>query len=177
MCVIDIFSKYVWVIPLQDKKGVSIVNAFQKVLDDSDRKPNKVWVDKGSEIYNNSFKKWLKDNEIEMYSIHIEGKSVVAERVISTLNTKIYKYMTLVSKKVYIDKLHDIVAEYSNIYHAKIKMKPVHVKDNTYIDLKKKEVKNPKFKVDDHVRILNTKIFLLMDTAQTGLKKFFLIVK
>ena len=56
MCVIDIFSKYVWVIPLQDKKGVSIVNAFQKVLDDSDRKPNKVWVDKGSEFYNNSFK-------------------------------------------------------------------------------------------------------------------------
>ena len=56
MCVIDIFSKYAWVISLKDKKGVSIVNAFQKVLDDSDRKPNKVWVDKGSEFYNNSFK-------------------------------------------------------------------------------------------------------------------------
>ena len=55
-CVIDIFIKYAWVVPLKDKKGVSIVNAFQKVLDDSDRKPNKVWVDKGSEFYNNSFK-------------------------------------------------------------------------------------------------------------------------
>ena len=60
LCVIDIFSKYAWVIPLKDKKGVSIVNAFQKILKDSDRKPNKTWVDKGSEFYRNSFKKWLK---------------------------------------------------------------------------------------------------------------------
>ena len=56
LCVIDIFSKYAWVIPLKDKKGVSIVNAFQKILKESDRKPNKIWVDKGSEFYNNSFK-------------------------------------------------------------------------------------------------------------------------
>ena len=70
LCVIDIFSEYAWVAPLKDKKGVSIVNAFQKILDDSNRKPNKIWVDKGSEFYNNSFKKWLKDNNIEMYSIH-----------------------------------------------------------------------------------------------------------
>ena len=55
--VIDIFSKYVWVVLLKDKKGVSIVDAFQKILDKSARKPNKVWVDKGSEFYNNSFKK------------------------------------------------------------------------------------------------------------------------
>ena len=69
----------------------------------------KIWVDKGSEFYNNSFKKWLKDNDIEMYSIHNEGKSVVAERFIRTLKTKIYKYMTLVSKNAYIDILDDIV--------------------------------------------------------------------
>ena len=56
LCVIDIFSKYAWVVPLKDKKGVSIVDAFQKILDDSNRKPNKIWVDKGSEFYNNSFK-------------------------------------------------------------------------------------------------------------------------
>ena len=75
--VIDIFSKYAWVFPLKDKKGVSIVDAFQNILDDSNRKPSKIWVDKGSEFYNNSFKKWLKDNDIEMNSIHNEGKSVV----------------------------------------------------------------------------------------------------
>ena len=93
LCVIDVFSKYAWVVPLKDKKGVSIVDAFQKILDKSRRKPNKIWVDKGSEFYNNSFKKWLKDNDIEMYLIHNEGKSVDAERFIRTLKTKIYKYM------------------------------------------------------------------------------------
>ena len=81
LCVIDIFSKYAWVVPLKDKKGVSIVNAFQKILKESDRKPTKIWVDKGSKFYNSSFKKLLKDNEIEMYLIHNEGKSVVAERL------------------------------------------------------------------------------------------------
>ena len=93
MCVIGIFSKYAWVVSLKDKKGVSIVNAFQKILKESDRKPNKIWVDKGSEFYNNSFKKWLKDNDIEMYSIHNEGKFVVAKRFIRTLKTKTYKQM------------------------------------------------------------------------------------
>ena len=82
LCVIDIFSKYDWVISLKDKKGASIVDAFQKILKKSDkRKPNKIWVDKESEFYNNSFKKWLKDNNIEMYSVHNEGKLVVAERL------------------------------------------------------------------------------------------------
>ena len=76
LCVIDIFSKYAWVVPLKDKKGISIVNAFQIILKESNRKPNKIWVDKGSEFYNSSFKKWLKDNDIEMYSIHNEGKSI-----------------------------------------------------------------------------------------------------
>ena len=90
LCVIDIFNKYTWVVPLKDKKGVSIVDAFQNILYDSDRKTNKIWVDKGSEFYNNSIKKWLKDNDIEMYSIHNEGKSVVTERFIRTLKTKIY---------------------------------------------------------------------------------------
>ena len=69
-----------------------------------------------------------------MYSIHNKGKSVVAERFIRTLKTKIHKHMTSVSKNVYMDKLDDIVNEYNNTYHRKIKMKPIDVKDNTYID-------------------------------------------
>ena len=99
LCVIDIFSKHAWIVPSKDKKGTSTVNAFQKILDKSGRKPNKIWVDKGSEFYNNSFKKWFKDNDIEMYSIHNEGKSVASERFIRTLKNKIYKYMTSISKK------------------------------------------------------------------------------
>ena len=109
-CVIDIFSKYAWVIPLKDKKGISVVNRFQKI-NNSKRKPNKLWVDKASEFYNNSFKKWLQDNDIVMYSTNNEGKSVVAERFIRTLKYKIYKYITAISKDVYIHKLDDIVKE------------------------------------------------------------------
>ena len=154
MCVIEIYSKYVWVAPLKDKKGVTIVNALQKILNDLERKPNKIWVDQGSEFYNNYFKKWLKDNDIEMYSTHNEGKSVFPERFIRILKTKIYKYITSVSKNVYIDKLNDIVNECNNTYHRTIKMKPVDVKDNGYIYFGKEiNDKDPKFKVGDHVRI------------------------
>ena len=89
-----------------------------------------------------------------MCSIHNEGKSVVTERFIRTLKAKIYKYISLVSKNVYIDKLDDIVDEYNNAYHKTIKMKPVDVKDNTYIDFEKEiNDKDAKFKVADHVRI------------------------
>ena len=137
LCVIDIFSKYAWVVPLKDKKGVSIVKAFQIILKQSTRKPNKIWVDKGSEFYNASFKKWLQDNDIVMYSTHNEGKSVDAKRFIRTLKIKIYKYMTSLSKNLYIDELDDIVNEYNNTYHTTIKMKPIDVKGNTYINTNK----------------------------------------
>ena len=109
LCVIDSFSKYAWVIPLKAKKGISIVNESQKMLNDSKRKPNKIWVDKGSKFYNNSFKKWLQGNDIVLYSTNNKGKSVVAERFIRTIKNKIYKYMTSTSKNEYIDKLDDIV--------------------------------------------------------------------
>ena len=154
LCVIDIFSKHAWVVPLKDEKDISIVKAFQSILKQSNRKPNKIWVDKGSEFYNAYFKKWLRDNDIVMYSTHNEGKSVVAKRFIRTLKSKIYKYMTSISKNVYIDKLDDIVDEYNNTYHTTIKMKPIDVKDNTYINTSKEtNNKDPKFKVGDHVRI------------------------
>ena len=72
LCAIDLFSKYAFAVPLKDKKGVTISNAFQSILDISKRKPNKVWTDQGSEFYNNVFKKCLKDNDIIMYSTHNE---------------------------------------------------------------------------------------------------------
>ena len=154
LCFINIFSKYAWVVLLKDKNGNSIVNAFQKILDKSGCKPNKIWVDKGSEFYNYFFEKWLKDNNIQMYLIHNEGKSVVPERFITTLKNKIYKYMTAILKNVHIDKLYDLVDEYNNAYHGTIKMKLIDVKDNTYIDFEKEvNDKDSKFKVGDHVRI------------------------
>ena len=127
---------------------------FKKYLMIRKEKPNKIWADEGSEFYNSSFEKCLKDNDIEMYLIHNEGKSVVAEKFIRTLKTKMYKYMTLISKIVYIEKLNDIVNEYNNTYHRTIKMKPVDIKDNTYIDFNKQDTK---FKVGNHVRIFKYK--------------------
>ena len=82
LCAIDLYSKCAFVVPLKDKKGISIVSAFNKIMKDSNRKPNKIWVDQGSEFYNRVFKKWLSDNDIIMYSTFNEGKSVVAERFI-----------------------------------------------------------------------------------------------
>ena len=152
LCVIDIFSKYAWVAPLKDKNGIGIVKAFQSILKQSNRKPNKIWVDKGSEFYNAYFKKWLRDNDIAMYSTHNERKSAAAERFIRTLKSKIYKYMTSISKNVYIDKLDDIVDEYSNTYHTTIKMKPIDIKDNTYINTSKKKV---------IIKILNLKLVIV----------------
>ena len=101
----------------------------------------------------------LEKNDIEMYSTHNEGKSVVAERFIRTIKNKIYKHMTSISKYVYIDKLDDIVNEYNNTKHRTTKMKPIDVKDNTYIDFGKEVNDNdPKFKIGDHVRISKYKI-------------------
>ena len=91
--VIDNYGKYAWVILLKDKKGIAITNAFKENSEESIRKPNKIWVDKDSEFYHRSIKSWQK-NDIKMYSTHNEGKIVVAETFISTLNYKIYEHMT-----------------------------------------------------------------------------------
>ena len=117
-----------------------------------------MWVDKCSEFYNSSFKRWLKYNNIEMHSTQNELKSVVAERFIRTLKNKVYKHITSVSKYVYIDKLDDVVNKYNYTYHRTIKRKPIEVKDKTYADsIKKVNDQDPQFKVGHHVRILKYK--------------------
>ena len=128
---------------------------------------NKIWVGKGSEFYNKSIKPWLENNGIEMYSTRIEGKSVIAKRFIRTLKNK-------VSKNVYTDKLDGIVNKYNNKYHSTIKMKPVDVKSNTYIDYSKEiNVKNPKFEIGDIVRISKYKnIFLKGYTPNWSVEAF-----
>ena len=152
LCAIDLYSKYAFVIPLKDKKGISIVNAFNKIIKHSNRKPNKIWVDQGGEFY--VFEKWLSDNDINMYSTYNEGKSVVAERFIKTLKNKLYKHMTTTGKNVYYDVLDDVVNKYNNTKHITIKMKPIDVGENNkrvYID--EHNEKDSRFKVGDRVRI------------------------
>ena len=134
------------------KKGVAITNPFQKILDESNHKPNKIWADKGSELYNRSMKSWLEKNAIEIYSIHNEGESAVAERFIGNLKNKVYKYITSISKHVYIDKLDDIVNKFNNIYQRTIKMKPVDVKPSTHIDFNKENNKE---------NLLNLKLMIM----------------
>ena len=99
MCVIDIFSTYELVINLKDKKGITIFNAFQKILDELKRKPNKIWVGNGSEVYNKSMKSCLEKSNTEMYSTHSGGKSAVAKRYMKTLKNDIYNHMIVASKK------------------------------------------------------------------------------
>ena len=153
LCAIDLFSKYAFVVPLKDKKGISIPNAFNKIIKQSNRRvkgtsakhirPNKIWLDQGGEFYNRAFKKWLSDNDIIMCSTFNEGKSVVAERFMKTLKNKLYEHMTATGKNVYYDVLDDVVNEYNNTEHNTIKMKPKDVKDDNkrvYIDEHNKNV-------------------------------------
>ena len=100
MSVIEIYSKYRWVTPLKDKTGITIINTFQKILDESGCKPKTIRVNKSSEFCSRSMKSWLQDNEIEIYSTQNEGKSVVAKKFIRNVKNKIYKYKSSVSKNI-----------------------------------------------------------------------------
>ena len=180
LCVIDLFSKYAFVVPLKDKKGSIIVDTFQSILNKSKRKPNKIWVDQGSEFYNNNFKKWLKDNDIAMYSTYNEGKSVVAERFIKTLKNKIYKHVTTISKNVYFDVLDDIAIsiKYNNTYHSTNKMKPINVRDNNFIEyIEESSKKSPKFKIGDHVRISKYKNIFAKGYTPNWSEEIFIVNK
>ena len=172
------YSKYAFVVPLKDKKGISIVNAFNKIIKQSNRKPNKIWVDQGGEFYNNVFEKWLLDNDINMYSMYNEGKSVVAERFIRILKNKSYKHMTATGKNVYYDVLDDVVNKYNNNKHNTIKMKPINVGDNNkrvYID--EHNEKDSKFEVGDKVRISRYKNIFAKGYAPNWSSEIFIVNK
>ena len=171
-------SKYAFVIPLKDKKGISIVNAFNKIIKQCNRETNKIWVDQGGEFYNNVFKNWLSDNDIIMYSTNNESKSVAAERFIRTLKNKLYKHMTATDKNVYYDVLDDVVNKYNNTKHSTIKMKPIDVKHNNkrvYID--EHSEKDSRFKVGDTVRISKFKNIFAKGYTPNCSKKIFFVDK
>ena len=143
LCAIDLFSKYAWVVPLKEKRGISIV--IQKIISKG-RKANKIWVDPGGEFYNKLLK---------MDSTFNEEKSVVTERFIRTLKNKIFNHMAAVSKNVYFDVLDNIVDKYNNTVHRSIKMKPIDVTFDSHAEYNEdSNVTRPTFKVGDYVRIL-----------------------
>ena len=172
------FSKYALVVPLKDKKGISITDAFKKIIKQSGRKPNKIWVDQGGEFYNRDFKKRLSDNDIIMYSTYNEGKSVVAQRFIRTLKNKLYKHMTATGKNVYYDVLDDIVNEYNNTKHNTIKMKPKDVKnDNKRVYIDEHNKKDNRFNVGDRVRISKFKNIFAKEYTPNWSREIFIINK
>ena len=178
LCFIDLFSRFGWVAGLKDKKGVSIVNGFQSILNESNRKPSKIWVDHGSEFYNNALKNFLKNNDTEMYSTHNEDKSVLAERFIKTLKNKIYKNMTTVGKNVYFDVLDDIVKKYNNTYLSSIKMKPKDVTEDSFVEYSEESNKtDPKFKAVHHVRISRYKNIFTKGYTPTWSEEIFVVKK
>ena len=155
LAVIDVFSKYGWLTPLKDKTGKSVASASKTIF--KERKPEKMWVDKGKEFYN----KDLKDL-IELYSTENEEKPSVVERWIRTMKEKMWKYFMANSTKVYMNALSDLIREYNNTRHSSIKMTPVNasIKENKlrvwrnlYLEYLEIHDVNPKFSVGDKVRI------------------------
>ena len=178
LCVIDLFSKYAFVVPLKDKKGASIVKGFEKIVNQSGRRPNKIWVDQGSEFYNKVFKNWLKNKEIEMYSTYNEGKSVVAERFIRALKNKLYKHMTAIGKNVYWNVLNDVVEKYNNTINRSIGMKPKDVKsDKEAVYVAESSEKRARFSVGDRVRISKFKNIFAKGYTPNWSKEIFVVNK
>ena len=177
LCVIDIFTKCAWIIPLKDERGITINNDFQKVLDESKRKPNIIWIDKGSKSYNRTMKSEIEESEIEMYLTHDEGKSFVAGRFIKTSKNEIHKYMTSISKNMYIDKLN-IVNKYNNIYHTTIKRNPSALNQAYRLTLNKENNKEgSNFKVGDIVRISKYKNIFAKGFVPNWSEEVFVIKK
>ena len=163
--VIDVFSKFAWSVPIKDKTGRSITDAFQLIVKTSRRKPNKLWVDQGTEFYNRVFKSWLEENDIEMYSVFNEGKAVVIERFNRTLKEWMWKYFSANNTRKYIDILSSLLQLYNTRKHSSIRMTPKEasmtknedtVYHNLYGDRPVSFVK-AKYKIGDKVRISKKK--------------------
>ena len=162
---IDVFSKYVWVIPLKNKTGPALVTAFKKILE-SGRKPQKIQTDEGTEFFNKHFKDLMKSEEIQLYNTYNETKASVVERVIRTLKTRMWRYFTAKRTTRYIDVLQDLVDSYNKSKHRSIQKKPINVTQENEREVwhtlygereeKKKSVKY-KFEIGDQVRISKMK--------------------
>ena len=156
LSVIDIFTKYTWVKTLKDKTGKTVLNAFIEIVNDSNHKPSKLWVDQGRELYNQLMQEWL-DNNILMRSAYNEGKSVIAERFIKTLKAKIYKKMTVDDSRSYLKYLNKIVDHNNNSYYHSIKKTPINADYSALTEKIERNLQAPKFKVNDRVRITKYK--------------------
>ena len=157
--VIDVFSKYAWSVPLKDKKGDTATEAFKYIVDNSNRIPKHIWVDKGKEFYNKNMDEWLKENKINRYSTFGEHKSAVVERFNRTLKEKMWKRFTAENTRNWVDMIDRLLSEYNKTVHSTIGMNPIKASKIKNSELKTltKHLGKPKFKVDDKVRISRMK--------------------
>jgi hypothetical protein len=183
LAVIDIFSKYGWLIPLKNKTGLTVSEELKNLF--KQRKPMYIWSDKGSEFYNRQVKELFKNNNIKLYSTENEEKSSVVERWIGTMKQHMYKYFTANKTFKYYDILDKLVKNYNNTIHSSIKMTPVEasklkneitVYKNLYPE-KEEKIKKPKFKVGDRVRITKKKGKFEKGYTTRWTKEIFIIVK
>ena len=148
------------------KEELLLLMHFKKLISKG-RKPNRIWVYQPGEFYNNLLKRFLKINNIEMYSTYNEEKSIVTEIFIRTIKNKIFKHMTAVSKNVYFDVLDDILDKYNNTVHRTIKMKPIDVTSDSYAEYDEdSNITKHKFKVCDHVKISKYKNIFAKEYTQ-----------
>ena len=123
LMVLDVFSKYGWTVPLKDKKGERVAEAFKTIFKEG-RKPHYLWTDKGKEYYNKNMKELLDKNKINIYSTENEEKSSVCERWNRTMKNKMWKQFTIQNNTMYLNMLPKLVAEYNNTKHRSISMTP-----------------------------------------------------
>ena len=162
LMVIDVFSKYGWIVSLKDKKTESVSSAFDKIFKKAERKPEMLWTDKGSEFVSKHFKEFLKKNKIELYYTENEEKSSVVESWNKTMKNRMWKMFSANNNTVYWDKLDKLVDDYNNTKHSSIEMTPIEASKkeneekvfaNLYGDLIYLKPKKPKFSIGDKVRI------------------------
>ena len=151
--VIDFFTKYARFKPMKDKKGKTVLDAFIEIVNGSNCKPNKLRVDQGREFYNKLMQQWLNNNDILMYSTRNEGKSVIVERFIKTLKSKIYKRIAANDSKYCLPYLNKLVGEYNNTYHHFVNKKPINADYSDSAENNESNPKAPKFKVNDRARV------------------------
>ena len=157
--VIDMYSKYAWAVPLKDKRGETVTEAFKYIVNISNRRPKHIWCDEGKEFYNKNMNEWLNKNNINRYSTHGEHKSCVVERFNRTLKEKMWKRFTAENTRNWVGMLDKLLTEYNKSFHRTIGMTPIRCSKLKNIKIQSFNVvcKTPKFKVGDKVRISRLK--------------------
>jgi len=184
LVVIDVFSKFLFAKPMKKKDAKSTKVAFIEILKNSQRKPKQLQTDDGKEFVNAEFKKFLLENEINFFTVQSENKACIVERVIRTLKEKLYRYFTHYNTYKFIDVLDDIVDNYNGTFHRTIKMAPKDVNNSNenkifedmYLFSAQKPLKY-KFKVNDKVRLSNTRSIFAKSYEKKWTIEVFVIAK